>query len=91
MKEKLSNIGVIAGSVLASLCCIGPLALAALGLGGAGIAAGLEKFRPYFLGFTLLALGFAFIVNYKKKEADCEDGSCKVESGSKTNKIRNLN
>jgi len=87
MKEKLSNIGVIAGSFLASLCCIGPLALAALGLGGAGIATGLEKFRPYFMGFTFLALGFAFYINYRKKEVECENGSCKVESGSKTNKI----
>ena len=87
MKEKLTNIGVITGSLLASLCCIGPLALASLGLGGAGFAAGLEKFRPYFMGFTFLTLGFAFYMNYRKKEVECEDGSCKVESGSKTNKI----
>jgi mercuric ion transport protein len=52
--------GVIAG-LAASLCCIAPLALVALGLGGA--AAGLIEFftplRPVFIGLALLFLGFA--------------------------------
>jgi mercuric ion transport protein len=52
--------GVIAGFV-ASICCIGPLVLVALGLGGA--AAGLIEFftplRPVFIGLALLFLGFA--------------------------------
>jgi len=87
MKEQLSNIGLISGSFLASLCCIGPLILAALGLGGAGIVAGLESYRPYFMGFTFLSLGFGFYMNYRKKEVECEDGSCKVETGSKNSKI----
>lgn len=52
--------GVIAG-IAASICCIGPLVLVALGLGGA--AAGLITFftplRPVFIGLALLFLGFA--------------------------------
>lgn len=52
--------GVIAG-LGASICCIGPLVLVALGLGGA--AAGLIEFftplRPVFIGLALLFLGFA--------------------------------
>jgi len=52
--------GVIAGFA-ASICCIGPLVLVALGLGGA--AAGLIEFftplRPVFIGLALLFLGFA--------------------------------
>ena len=55
-----STGGVIAG-LAASICCIGPLVLVALGLGGA--AAGLIKFftplRPVFIGLALLFLGFA--------------------------------
>lgn len=52
--------GVIAGFA-ASICCIGPLVLVTLGLGGA--AAGLIQFftplRPVFIGLALLFLGFA--------------------------------
>lgn len=52
--------GVIAG-LAASICCIGPIVLVALGLGGA--AAGLIAFftpvRPVFIGLALLFLGLA--------------------------------
>jgi len=52
--------GVIAG-LAASICCIGPLVLVALGLGGA--AAGLIQFftplRDFFIGLALLFLGLA--------------------------------
>ena len=52
--------GVIAG-IGASICCVGPLVLVALGLGGA--AAGLITFftplRPIFIGLALVSLGFA--------------------------------
>jgi mercuric ion transport protein len=52
--------GIIAG-LAASVCCIGPLVLVALGVGGA--AAGLIEFvaplRPVFIGLALLFLGFA--------------------------------
>ena len=52
--------GVIAG-IGASICCVGPLVLVALGLGGA--AAGLIAFfapvRPVFIGLALLFLAFA--------------------------------
>ena len=87
MKEKLSNIGVVSGAFLASLCCIGPVVLATLGLGGAGFIVGLEAYRPYFIGFTISVLGLAFFLTYLKKEAACEDGSCKVETKSKNSKL----
>ena len=87
MKEKLSNIGVVSGAFLASLCCIGPIVLATLGLGGVGFIVGLEAYRPYFIGFTAVALGLAFFLTYRKKEVECEDGSCKVETGSKNSKL----
>jgi len=52
--------GVLAG-LAASICCVGPLVLVALGVGGA--AAGLIEFftplRPVFIGLALLFLGFA--------------------------------
>ena len=52
--------GVLAG-IGASICCIGPLALVALGLGGAaaGLIAFFAPLRPIFIGLALVFLGFA--------------------------------
>ncbi|WP_445366637.1 mercuric ion transporter MerT [Methylomonas sp. BW4-1] len=49
------------GAVLASLCCLGPLLLLALGFSGAWLAnlTVLEPYRPIFIGFSLLALFLA--------------------------------
>ncbi len=53
--------GVIAG-LTASVCCVGPLVLLALGVSGAWIGSltALEPFRPIFIGATLVFLGLAF-------------------------------
>ena len=52
--------GVIAG-IGASICCVGPLVLVALGLGGAaaGLIAFFTPLRPIFIGLALVFLGFA--------------------------------
>jgi mercuric ion transport protein len=54
--------GAAAAAVGASLCCVGPLVLLALGVGGTWIASltALEPYRPLFVGLTLLFLGLAF-------------------------------
>jgi len=46
----------------ASICCIGPLVLLALGIGGAWISylTALEPYRPIFIGITLVFLFLAF-------------------------------
>jgi mercuric ion transport protein len=53
--------GVVAG-VSASVCCVGPLVLLALGISGVliGNLTALELYRPFFIGLTLLFLGLAF-------------------------------
>lgn len=53
--------GVVAG-VGASVCCVGPLVLLALGISGAWIGnlTKLEPYRPYFIGLTLVFVGLAF-------------------------------
>jgi mercuric ion transport protein len=62
----LDTKGSLAAGVLAaigaSLCCVVPLVLLALGIGGAWIAnlTALEPYRPIFIGLTLLFLGLAF-------------------------------
>lgn len=87
MKEKIANFGAILSAFVASLCCIGPLVLAALGLGGAGFVTGLEEYRPYLIFITVIFLGAAFYFTYRKREVACEDGSCKMQRGSKWHKI----
>src|SRR2546427_5354603 len=53
--------GVLAG-IAASVCCVGPLVLLTLGIGGTwvGNLTALEPYRPIFIGLTLLFLGLAF-------------------------------
>ena len=61
--------GAIGAAFLASLCCIGPLLFAALGIGGAGALVKLERYRTYFTIATLLALGVGFYFTYRKPKA----------------------
>ncbi|MCI0409771.1 MAG: hypothetical protein L0191_14615 [Acidobacteria bacterium] len=49
MKESIVNAGAVISAGLASICCLGPLALAGAGLGSLGLAIGLAKYRPLFL------------------------------------------
>ena len=56
---------LVAGALAAigaSVCCVVPLVLLALGIGGAWIAnlTALETLRPWFIAATLLFLGLAF-------------------------------
>src|SRR6202171_561663 len=55
-------IAEILAAIGASVCCVGPLVLLALGVSGAWISSltALEPYRPIFIGLTLLFLGFAF-------------------------------
>ena len=52
--------GAVSTALLSAACCLGPLILALLGLGGAGMALALEPYRPLFLSGTVLLLGAGF-------------------------------
>ncbi|MDT8385729.1 MAG: mercuric transporter MerT family protein [Gammaproteobacteria bacterium] len=70
----IKNTSLIAAAVAAigaSLCCVGPLVLLTLGIGGAWIGnlSALEPFRPIFIGVMLLFLGLAFRKLYLVPEA----------------------
>ena len=82
------GIAALASAGLASICCIGPLALTGLGLGGLGLAAGLTQYRPLFLALTALVLAVGFHLAYRKREVPCADGSCELRSGSRTRSRR---
>lgn len=74
---KLPLVGGIIAAIAASLCCVGPLVLVMLGVGGAwvGNLAVLEPFRPYFLGAALVALFFAWKKIYRAPAGPCTPGS----------------
>jgi len=60
VKSSLAAGGLAA--VIGSLCCVGPLVLLGVGIGGAwvGNLTALEAIRPVFIGLTLLFLALAF-------------------------------
>lgn len=61
--------GSIAAAVLASACCVGPLILALLGIGGGALLVKLEPLRPLFMVVTVALLGTGFYVTYRRRAA----------------------
>ena len=71
--KRLSIGGALLAALAASWCCLGPLLLAALGVGGAGATATLGAFRPYHLAGTALLLGAGFFFAYRKPRKSAAD------------------
>lgn len=74
-------------SLLASACCLGPLALALAGVSGAwiGLLPGLEPYQPLFLA----AAAVAMVVAARRiwHAPACEDGrACATPSGKRAQK-----
>ena len=69
--------GGVVGAILASTCCIAPLALFALGISGAWIGnlAALEPYKPYFATVALIFIGLGFRQVYFKPKPACVEGS----------------
>ena len=61
-----SVAGAILSALFASLCCLGPLLFALLGLGGAGLLVKFEPYRPCFTLLTVGLLGTGFYFTYRK-------------------------
>ena len=69
--------GGVLGAILASSCCIVPLALVLLGVSGAWIGSltALEPYKPYFVTLAAASIGVGFWRVYAKPKPACEDGS----------------
>ena len=72
----LLTMGGLLGAVAASSCCLVPLALFAVGIGGAWIAnlTQLAPYQPYFVGFAVLCLGAGYWLRYRRQRAACTEG-----------------
>ena len=67
-------------SAAASICCIGPLAIALLGVNGAILAAAFKPYRIYLLTSSLLLLAGAFWSTYHRPPARA-GAACPVRAG----------
>lgn len=76
-RKRLLAAGGLAGAVLASSCCIAPLLLLTLGLGGAWMSnlTILAPYQGYFIVATLAFLGAGYWYVYFKPKQACDDGS----------------
>ena len=88
VQRNLALGGSLIAALAASACCFGPLVLVLLGLGGVGAALALEPYRPYILGVTVLLLGAAFYLTYRRAPSNCGPGEvCTVTRTGRTVRI----
>lgn len=80
MNTKTIFTGSIFAALFASLCCVGPIVFAGLGVTGVALGAKFEPLRPYFLTLTgiFLALGFYFVYRKPKEQETCKSGVCET-------------
>ncbi len=76
-KPTLAAAGGLLGAVAASSCCIAPLVLFSLGIGGAwlGNLTALAPYQPIFVAVTLACLATGFWMVYLRPRAASETGS----------------
>jgi mercuric ion transport protein len=79
-RQRLVVVGGILGALAASSCCIVPLVLFSLGVGGAWIGnlTALAPYQPIFVAGTAGLLGYGFYLVYWKPRRACADSAaCK--------------
>lgn len=89
MKDRLLSLGSLFGgigaaltSAAASICCIGPLGIAILGVNGSILAAGLKPYRAYLLAASAALLALAFWSVYRRRPRQGE--ACPTRFGRLT-------
>ncbi len=80
----LASMGGIIAAFFASLCCIGPVVFAALGVGvgatgvlasTAGFLKAFVPYRPFFIVVAVAAFGTGFYLVYRKPKIACNSES----------------
>ena len=75
LTSNISGLGIMT-AIAASLCCITPVLAALAGISGlASTFTWLEPARPYFIGATVLVLGFAWYQKLgieRKNDVHCD-------------------
>ena len=84
-KGLLATAGIF-GAIGASACCILPLALFSVGIGGAWISnlTAMYPYKWFIIAPTLVALGYGFYLVYRKPKVACaSDAACARPVSSK--------
>jgi len=78
---KAALVGGLLASIGASACCVGPLLLLSLGIGGAWIGhlTALEPYRPVFIVLVLVFLGLAFRKLYFVPQICDSEANCAAD------------
>ena len=76
-RQRLVAVGGILGAIAASSCCIIPLVLFSLGIGGAWIGnlTALAPYKPFFVAGTTGVLGYGFYLVYWNPRRACANGA----------------
>jgi mercuric ion transport protein len=76
-RQRLIVVGGILGALAASSCCIVPLVLFGLGIGGAWIGnlTALAPYKPFFVTAAAGLLGYGFYLVHRKPRRACADGA----------------
>jgi mercuric ion transport protein len=76
-RQRLVAVGGILGALAASSCCIVPLILFSLGIGGAWIGnlTVLAPYKPIFVAGTAGLLGYGFYLVYWRPRRACANGA----------------
>jgi mercuric ion transport protein len=74
--QKLAAMGGVIGALAASSCCILPVILFSLGIGGAWIGnlTQLAPYQPYFIAATLAFIGTGYWLLYRSPKVACAAG-----------------
>lgn len=85
--QKMSLGGALLAALAASSCCLGPVVLAALGLGGAGAFAAFGRLRPMLLAVTAVFLAFGFYLTYRKSKSASDACGCESPKAGRLPRI----
>lgn len=75
-EQRLAVAGGLLGALAATACCIAPLVLFTLGVGGAWMSrlTALAPYQPYILALTLACLGYGYWLVYRARRRACDEG-----------------
>jgi hypothetical protein len=76
----VAALGSAATSLLATFCCVGPVAFTVLGAGGVLAAARLQPWRPWLLAASAVFLAVGFWSAYRRRTATVDGQVCRVKT-----------
>lgn len=85
-KENVVLGGSIFAAIGASLCCVGPILFALLGVGAFGASSVFQSLRPYLLAVAVLAIAFGFYRAYFQRETCAPGEACATKPVSRASR-----